>query len=450
MLSAGALHVFGTKVLARFTLRGMPDAERAERLSNFHSTVLARTLLVLYVVYPGVSVAIFSIFSCTTLNSGRSYLDADLAITCYDAVHWRYIAAGVVWLFVVPVGVPCFFLRLLRRFHVPAMAALMEDNAWLREAAEHAWTQGLTQPGVLVKALDVDSVTDRHLEALYALLVRDASAEQAADIMAGVAPAMEDEEEESADAEKPKRLAAAAVAAVTSAAARVAAAGKACVRPCGAAAPAADPQEARRVLRLQQVLAWCRTSGAISLPVMSWQDVEDAPQGVEVDTGYVSPSPSGRIACRDLPRLQATALKDVGFLFAAYRCGCWYWEAVELLRKLLLTSILALISPGSAGQVVVGFVLSFVMLMANLRIQPFAEASLNSINALAQLNLSAFLFVALLLKVDVDGESRSSFFSFVVGVLSVVPVALPVVIKVWLRLYGNLEARMAVKDASWG
>ena len=34
------------------------------------------------------------------------------------------------------------------------------------------------------------------------------------------------------------------------------------------------------------------------------------------------------------------------------------------MRKLLLTSILALIAPGSAGQVVVGFVLSFVMLLA--------------------------------------------------------------------------------------
>ena len=84
--------------------------------------------------------------------------------------------------------------------------------------------------------------------------------------------------------------------------------------------------------------------------------------------------------------------------------------------------------------------------------------------------MSAFLFVALLLKcaspgaaadrtalltraalrrVDVDGEGDSRFFSFVVGALSVIPVALPVIIKVWLRLYGNLEARMIVKDTSW-
>ena len=84
-----------------------------------------------------------------------------------------------------------------------------------------------------------------------------------------------------------------------------------------------------------------------------------------------------------------------------------------------------------------------------MSIRPFSSDSLNQINQIAQLNLCAFLFVALLLKVNVDGESNSSFFSFVVGVLSIVPIALPVLIKIWLKLYGNLEARMATKDAEW-
>ena len=53
MLGAVAANWFGTHVLARFTLRGMTAAERADRISRFHSTVLARALLVLYVVYPG-------------------------------------------------------------------------------------------------------------------------------------------------------------------------------------------------------------------------------------------------------------------------------------------------------------------------------------------------------------------------------------------------------------
>ena len=69
------------------------------------------------------------------------------------------------------------------------------------------------------------------------------------------------------------------------------------------------------------------------------------------------------------------------------------------MRKLVLTSILGLIAPGSAGQVVVGFVLAFTMLLANLSIKPYADSGLNFINTTAQLNLVCFLFVALLLKV---------------------------------------------------
>jgi hypothetical protein len=278
---------------------------------------------VLYVVYPGVSVAIFSVFSCTTLHSGRAFLDADLAITCYDSLHWRYIAAGVAWLFVVPIGVPAFFLWLLRRYDVPKMAALMIDNAWLREAAEHAWTQGLSQPDVVMKSLNVDTVTDRHLEALYALLVRDASVEQAADILSGIAPPLADEAE-AEDAEQPKGLKERALAAAAAAAERVKGFGASCTRSCSAKLMGvADAQAARRQLLLELLLAWCRTSGVISLPVIRWDEVEDEVEESCIDTGYIAPSPSGRIACRDLPRLQSRALKEVGFLFSIYSCECW-------------------------------------------------------------------------------------------------------------------------------
>ena len=237
-------------------------------------------------------------------------------------MHWRYIAAGVAWLFVVPVGVPVFFLWLLRRYHVPKLAALMIDNAWLCEAAEHAWTLGLSQPDVVMKQLNVDSVTDRHLEALYALLLRDATAEEAADILSGVAPPLADEAE---DAEQPVGLKARAAAAAAAAAERVKSFGASCTRSCRAKTEdEPDPQAARRQLLLEQLLAWCRTSGVISLPVIRWDDVEDeAEEEASVDKGSTVPSPSGRIACRDMPRLQALALKEVGFLFAIYRVDCW-------------------------------------------------------------------------------------------------------------------------------
>ena len=60
---------------------------------------------------------------------------------------------------------------------------------------------------------------------------------------------------------------------------------------------------------------------------------------------------------------------------------------MELVRKLLLTSILALIAPGSAGQIVVGLLIAFVMLLFNLKLQPYADRALNMMNQFAQLNL---------------------------------------------------------------
>ena len=74
-------------------------------------------------------------------------------------------------------------------------------------------------------------------------------------------------------------------------------------------------------------------------------------------------------------------------------------EVVELIRKLALTSILALIAPGSAGQVVVGILISFTTLVASLIISPYAQKRLNLIGQAAQMNLFFLLFVALLLKV---------------------------------------------------
>ena len=124
---------------------------------------------------------------------------------------------------------------------------------------------------------------------------------------------------------------------------------------------------------------------------------------------------------------------------------------MELLRKLALTSILALIAPGSAGQVVVGLLLAFVMLLLNLQIKPFAQPTLNFVSAITQTNLFFFLLLALLLKVNVDGEGGSHFFAGIVSVMFLVPFALPIIIRIILRFVGGgLEARALVRDSAWG
>ena len=111
----------GRYILAPYELAGMTEEERLGRLSRFNSTVLSRFLLLLYVVYPGVAVAILDIFSCTTLPSGGSFLNADPAISCRGATHAGYISAAVIWVAIFPIGIPLFFIYLLHRFKVPQL-----------------------------------------------------------------------------------------------------------------------------------------------------------------------------------------------------------------------------------------------------------------------------------------------------------------------------------------
>ena len=61
----------------------------------------------------------------------------------------------------------------------------------------------------------------------------------------------------------------------------------------------------------------------------------------------------------------------------------------------------------------------------------------------------AFLFVALLLKVNVDNEGSAGFFNIVVGCMSILPIALPLGIKAYMVLYGNSEARAITRDNAW-
>ena len=480
MLFSVAMWLFGSKVVSRVSLSGLPEEERATRLTQFRSTVISRVLLVLYVTYPGVSVIIFGIFSCTTLPvSGTAYLDADLSIQCYDRQHWKYIAAGIVWLAVVPLGVPAFFLWLLHHFDVPKLAALVSNNAFLREAIKLAWTEGLAQPADSHK-LTLDSISDLHLEALYVLLAKEQAADEANDILAGTKAPVEEPTTE--ELESPEAVNEGSVARIRRNSLLAA------VRAKDAAKDAAigffrcgglkrvlkedaemTPAAARRVFLLQTLLHWCRTSGRIAISPLHWQTLESLHGYVQSPVDGTSTSPDAgvsKLRSTDVAYKVKHALAECGFLFSAYRVDCWYWyvarpstlcrpsltlphahrEVVELIRKLMLTSILALIAPGSAGQVVAGLLIACVMLFINVKMKPYASELLNFVSVISQTNLACFVLVALLLKVNLDDEGRSGFFAFIVGFLSLVPILLPIIMKLIIFVYGNLESRMLVKD----
>ena len=72
-------------------------------------------------------------------------------------------------------------------------------------------------------------------------------------------------------------------------------------------------------------IAWnLKSQGVLTLPAMEWD-------------GSLGPR-------------EELAILRLGFLLNAYQVETWYWELVEMIRKLLLTGILVVVYDGSPPQ----------------------------------------------------------------------------------------------------
>jgi len=90
------------------------------------------------------------------------------------------------------------------------------------------------------------------------------------------------------------------------------------------------------------------------------------------------------------PRVRAT----LGFLFAGYRREAYYWEAVVMLRKVLVSAIAVFLAPqGVSVQTYAVIVLIFLLAIAQAMKRPFASRTLNRLE-LAALTTAFFTFVA--------------------------------------------------------
>ena len=432
LVATASMWTFGVYALAPFSLRGLNADEVAQRRAVFTSRILQRTLMFLYLVYPGVSVTIFGMFTCTSIGN-EELLVLDMRIKCKNGRWWQYFAGAIVWVVLVPIGVPVFFNRLLHRYKVPQMARLVEDNAWLREAAEHTWRLGMPQPAVDMQRLCVDTIDDAHLAMLHAVLLLKADKEKAGNILHGtdVSMPVATEKHSSKEHAKPQRrhtrwaaLRERVTQIKTFVADRINPA--AALERLGGAATS-------REKRLAALLSWCRNAGVLAIQAGSWSDDLNLP---EEDEKCEYPAHHTGLHSCQVPGLLRKASQECGFLFTVYTTQCWYWESVELLRKLALTSILALITPGTAGQVVIGCLVALALLLANIKLKPFASRALNFVNQGAQLNLFLLLFTGLLLKVNLDGDDSKAFYDAIISMLAVLPLAMPVALHAYIMLGG--------------
>jgi hypothetical protein len=138
------------------------------------------------------------------------------------------------------------------------------------------------------------------------------------------------------------------------------------------------------------------------------------------------------------PRLVG-ANAALGGLFADFYADSWVWGLVETIQKLVLTGILGFVAPGTQGQVVTGVGITFLMLLAYQKAQPYAEKAHRHVGYAAAIELFLFFTLGLWIKAGVVvTPDNDAFFSASIGVLCCCVFSLPVVIIV-RRLRWSLD-----------
>lgn len=94
-----------------------------------------------------------------------------------------------------------------------------------------------------------------------------------------------------------------------------------------------------------------------------------------------------------------------GSLVSAYNPGFFYFECIDMLRKLVLVGMLTIVPAGSTLQVSTGLTFSFAFFAAHIRTLPFRFSEDNWLKATTECHLFVILVLVLTLKSQPRGET---------------------------------------------
>jgi hypothetical protein len=70
----------------------------------------------------------------------------------------------------------------------------------------------------------------------------------------------------------------------------------------------------------------------------------------------------------------------LGVLYDGYEPEYWYWEVIEMIRKLLLVGLIVFILPDTANQMAVGCILALIMIILNAAFAPYVDPDDDRLN----------------------------------------------------------------------
>ena len=90
--------------------------------------------------------------------------------------------------------------------------------------------------------------------------------------------------------------------------------------------------------------------------------------------------------------------RSISFLTSEYSPTFFFWELIEVFKKLILVGVMSVVMPGSISQLVVGFVIVLTFLVALMTARPYKRAEDDVIALAANFGLVMFFFFSLILK----------------------------------------------------
>eukprot|EP00003_Mantamonas_plastica_P009012 TRINITY_DN181_c0_g1_i10.p1 TRINITY_DN181_c0_g1~~TRINITY_DN181_c0_g1_i10.p1 ORF type:complete len:1409 (-),score=447.00 TRINITY_DN181_c0_g1_i10:642-4868(-) len=132
-----------------------------------------------------------------------------------------------------------------------------------------------------------------------------------------------------------------------------------------------------------------------------------------------------------------------GFLYIGYNLKTYYWEIVEMMRKLVIASVLVFVARGLPSQLVVGMLVNLTALLFHERLQPYEEKSDHDLQYNALLQLFMTLFGGLLLKVQISKEPNDIILFGVLLVLINLVVVVMAIVQVLLQFKRKYDRVMA-------
>jgi hypothetical protein len=93
---------------------------------------------------------------------------------------------------------------------------------------------------------------------------------------------------------------------------------------------------------------------------------------------------------------------------ADYRLDCYYWEALEMFRKVLLTGLMIFFSPGSVFQLVFGVLISAVFLTFSVWQRPFLSRFNNRFKIATDVAIMVTFAIAIMMNKNVDVISSAA------------------------------------------